>query len=127
MKDNCETLFAGLQAHYTPAEAKAAIDAILLPYGEDCKITFREKDAEIVDSFLVNSREDRHLICEIIHRTGLTERSYENLAAEWRVHNASYQAGVFKRQARDVSLDYDGDPRAPVLLATEVFDALDIE
>ena len=127
MKDNCEALFAGLQERYTPAEAKAAIDAILLPYGEDCKITFREKDAEITASYLVNSQADRHLVCEIIRRTGLTERSYENLAAEWRVHNASYHAGVFKAQAKDVSLDYGGDPRASVHLATELFDALDIE
>ena len=127
MKKNTEDLFNGLQECYTPEDAKAAIDAILLPYGETCKIQFRKTDAEIIDSYLVNSQDDRHIICEIIHRTGLTQRSYENLAAEWMVHNVSYRAGVLKSHAKDVSLDYDKDPHAPVLIATEVFDALDIE
>ena len=122
-----DDLFFHLKEHFTPAEAKVRIDAMLEPYGENCKIEFRKKDAEIIDSYLVNSKTVRHLVCELIHRTGLTERSYENLAAEWMVHNAAYEAGVGKAHAGDVSLDYDEDPRLSVKLATEVFDLLNTE
>ncbi|MBQ0133742.1 MAG: hypothetical protein KBS46_01165 [Clostridiales bacterium] len=122
-----DELFARLKPSYTPEEAKERIDTILEPFGENCRIQFRKTDAEIIDSYLVDSQTLRHLICEIIHRTGLTERSYENLAAEWMVHNVSYDAGVFRADAKDVSLDYNKDPRAAVKLATEVFDILNIE
>lgn len=127
MKAKMEALFAALQERYTVEEAKTAIDEILRPYGETCKIQFRKADAEIIDSYRVDSQDDRHVICEIIHRTGLTERTYENLAAEWMVHNVSYAAGVYKAHAKDVSLDYGKDPRAAVVAATELFDALNIE
>ena len=56
-------LFFHLKEHYTPAEAKVRIDAILEPYGENCKIEFRKKDAEIIDSYLVRSKTVRHLVC----------------------------------------------------------------
>ena len=127
MKAKTEVLFAALQERYTVEEAKASIDAILQPYGETCKIQFRKTDAEIIDSNRVDSQNDRHVICEIIRRTGLTQRTYENLAAEWMVHNVSYAAGVYKEKAKDVSLDYGKDPRAAVVAATELFDALNIE
>lgn len=127
MKDKENGLFNSLAEHYTPEEAKAAIDALLRPYGENCQITFRQTDAEIIDSYRVDSTTLRHIVCEIIHRTGLTERTYENLAAEWMVHNVSYFAGIYKDHAKDVSLDYGRDPRASVALATEIFDKLDIE
>lgn len=122
-----DKLFFHLKEHYTPAEAKARIDAILEPFGESCKIEFRQWDAEIIDSYRVKSKAIRHLVCEIIRRTGLTERSYENMAAEWMVHTASYEAGVSAAHAKDVSLDYDEDPRPSVKWATRVFDLLNIE
>lgn len=122
-----DDLFFHLKDRYTPAEAKARIDALLEPYGESCKIEFRRKDAEIIDSYRVKSKAIRHLVCEIIRRTGLTGRSYENMAAEWMVHTASYEAGVSKAHAKDVSLDYEEDPRLSVKWATRVFDLLDIE
>ena len=109
------------------SEAKERIDEILFRYGENCSVEFREFDAEIIDSYLVNSQEDRHLVCEIISRTGLTDRSYENLAAEWEVHNAAYRLNVARSDAKDVSLDYRGDPRKSVRLATALFDKLDLE
>ncbi len=122
-----DRLFSRLRQSYTTEEAKTAIDALLEPFGENCRVTFRRTDAEITDSYLVDSQTIRYLVCEIIRRTGLTERSYENLAAEWMVHNASYDMGVFREDARDVSLDYAEDPRPVVKLATGLFDALDIE
>lgn len=122
-----EELFRNLQETYTQEEAKAAIDSILEKYGETVRISFRKKDAEIVDSYLVNSQDDRHTICEIIHRTGVTQRDYEDLSAEWMVHNAAYKAHVGRQHAKDVSLDYDKDPRRMVRAATGIFDKLDIE
>lgn len=122
-----EELFRNLKQSYTREEAKALIDSLLEKYGGSCAITFRSTDAEIVDSYLVKDIDTRHLICEIVARTGVTKRSYEDLSAEWQVHNASYHAGIMRDHAKDVSLDYDKDPRAAVRLATAVFDKLDIE
>ena len=122
-----DELFFHLKPRYSVAEAEVRINALLEPYGENCRIVFGEKYAEIIDSYLVSSRKLRHLVCELIHRTGLTERSYENLAAEWMVHNAAYDAGVYRGHAKDVELVYAADPRLSVKLATEVFDVLNIE
>ena len=122
-----EELFFHLKPRYSTAEAKVRIDALLEPYGENCRVVFYKTYAEITDSYKVRSQKLRHLICELIRRTGLTERSYEELAAEWMVHNAAYDAGVFRGHAKDVALDYTEDPRTSVKLATKLFDALDIE
>lgn len=127
MKNKTEALFAPLSPRYSTAEAKAAIDALLAPYGETCRISFRQNDAEITDSYLVDDMDVRHTVCEIIARTGVTKRTYENLAAEWQVHNVAYQLGIGRSAARDVSLDYAKDPRSTVRLASDLFDKLDIE
>ena len=127
MKKKAPLAFRSLPEKLSPAEAKERIDEILRRYGETCSIEFREYDAEIIDSYLVTSQEDRHLICEIISRTGLTARDYENLAAEWEVHNAAYRLNVARSDAKDVSLDYHGDPRKSVRFATALFDKLDLE
>ena len=119
--------FRNLPERISPEEAKERIDEILHSYGESCAILFRKTDAEIIDSYLVTSQEDSHLICEIISRTGLTSRDYENLAAEWEVHNAAYRLNVARSDAKDVSLDYRGDPRKSVRIATAIFDKLDLE
>ena len=50
MKKDTAPLFAPLKPRYSVEEATAAIDAILAPYGETCRISFRRTDAEIVDS-----------------------------------------------------------------------------
>lgn len=127
MKREPPQVFRSLPEKLSLSEAKERIDEILCRYGENCSVEFREFDAEIIDSYLVNSQEDRHLVCEIISRTGLTDRSYENLAAEWEVHNAAYRLNVARSDAKDVSLDYRGDPRKSVRLATALFDKLDLE
>lgn len=127
MGKNREELFRNLKERYTKEEAKQVIDGLLSKYGDTVRIAFRETDAEIVDSYLVDSMDDRHLVCEIIARTGVTKRTYEDLSAEWRFHNVSYKAGIKKDSAKDVSLDYGKDPRAAVRIATDVFNKLDLE
>ena len=127
MDKQSAAVFDGLQQTYTVAEAKREIDAILSAYAPECEIIFGKTAAEIMESYKVDSRSDRYRICEIIVRTGLTVRDCENLAAEWMVHNAAWEMHVGRSGAKDVSLDYRRDPRAVVHLATEVFDALNIE
>lgn len=127
MDKQSAAVFDGLQQTYTVAEAKREIDAILAAYAPECEILFGKTAAEIINSYKVNSRFDRYRICEIIVRTGLTGRDCENLAAEWMLHNAAWKAHVGRAGAKDVSLDYKRDPRAPVHLATELFDFFDIE
>ena len=127
VKKNRPAIFRFLPERLSPEEAKRQIDDILRRYGESCSIIFRETDAEIKDSFLVDSKLDRHLICEIISRTGLTRRSYEDLSAEWEFHNAAFNANIERGSARDVSLDYGRDPRWIVRWATKIFDIFNIE
>ena len=126
-KKNRPAFFRFLPVRLSPEEAKRQIDDILRRYGESCSIIFRETDAEIKDSFLVDSKLDRHMICEIITRTGLTRRSYEDLSAEWEFHNAAFSANIERGSARDVSLDYGKDPRRIVRWATKIFDFFNIE
>lgn len=120
-------MFENLKDSYTLEEAKQTIDGMLSQFGDTVQITFREKDAEIIDSYRVNDMDVRHTVCEIIARTGVTKRSYEDLSAEWQVHTVSYRVGYKPVNAKDVSLDYEGDPRSSVRLATKLFDKLGIE
>lgn len=119
--ENKEDIFKELKERYAPEEAKELIDGMLSRFRQTCKIDFRKKDAEIVDSYLVKDINVRRIICEIIARTGMTKRSHEELSAEWRVHNVSYRLGFMKRHSKDVSLDYSGDPRGVVRLANKIF------
>ena len=126
-KKNRPAVFRFLPERLSPKEAKRQIDDILKKYGSSCEIEFRETDAEIKDSYLVTSKLDRHLICEIISRTGLTRRNYEDLSAEWEFHNAAYSLNLERGSAKDVSLDYGRDPRWKVRWATKIFDFFNIE
>lgn len=127
MKQDAADIFKGLKASYTLEEAKSEIDSILRKYAPDCEIVFKTRFAEIINSYKVGDIGDRHRICAIISLTRVTDRSYEDLSAEWMVHNAAWDAHFQRGHAKDVALDYKGDPRASVRLATAVFDALDIE
>ena len=127
MKKDRPAVFRFLPARISTKKAKRQIDEILKRYGSSCEIEFRETDAEIKDSYLVTSKLDRHLICEIISRTGLTGRSYEDLSAEWEFHNAAYSVNLERGSAKDVSLDYGQDPRRIVRWATKIFDFFNIE
>lgn len=127
MTKNYKRCTAGLRKSYSPAEAKEAIDRLLAKYGENCRIDFRKSDAEIIDSYRVRDIRVRRAVCEILARTGLTKRSGEDMSAEWRVHNVCYRLGIRREKAKDVSLDYDRDPRRSVRLAGRIFDKLNVE
>lgn len=116
-----------LKELYTVEEAKEKINEILRKYGKTVCISFREKEAEIIDSYLVKDAAIRRIVCEIIARTGLTNRSCDDLSAEWQVHNVSFRVGYKKDHAKDVSLDYDEDPRKSVRGMTKVFNRLNIK
>lgn len=122
-----DNLFLDLKERYSPKDAKALIDHELAKYGPACRITFYDTYAEIVESWKIKSTAERHRICEIVSRTGLTERTYENLAAEWEFHNVAYDVHFMRESAKDVALDYKGDPRRSVRLATDLMDKLNIE
>lgn len=126
-KKNTEKLFAGLKVSYTTAEAKKEIDQILEPYGEEVRIVFGVDACEIIDSYKVRDADIRHRICEIIARSGVTKRDYEDLCAEWRFHNDAWDIHFKRASAKDVTLDYAGDPRRSVRFATAIYDALDHE
>lgn len=116
-----------LKENYGLEEAKELIDRILSAYSDKCKIVFFEDNAEITDSYLVNKMHDRQLVCEIIRRTGITDRDYEDMSAEWEFHNVSYNMHFKRESAKDVNLDYAGDPRKSVRTATAVFKAIKAE
>ncbi len=113
-----------LKDRYTKEEAKKAIDTMLSEYGKTCKIEFHDAFADIIDSYKVISVKEQRTICEIISRTGLTKRTSRSLAAEWQVHNLAWYLRVFRSHAKDVALDYKGDPRKYVRFATSVFELL---
>ena len=112
---------------YTEDEAVALVNGILEPWSPLCRLSFGEDAFKITYSYMVKSWCDRHLICAILAHTGATERSFENLAAEWRFHNIAFRLHLQHRSARDVVLDYTRDPRWPVRAVTAVLDWLDIE
>ena len=127
MKEDAKLVFEGLKESYSIEEASALINSILLKYSLECKVVFGKKAVEITDSYKVTSMSDRHRICAIITRCGVTQRDYEDLSAEWKFHNAAWNAHFERSHAKDVTLDYDRDPRKSVRIATAVLDALDIE
>ena len=120
-------LFHNLKPSYSLEEAKSEIDVIVKRFSESCKITFHKTNAEITDSYKVTEKNTRLIVCEIIARSGVTKRSCEDLSAEWQVHNVAYAAGIGKDHAKDVNLDYDGDPRLAVQAATKIFETLKLE
>ena len=107
--------------------AEEEINQLLCKYGPECRIYFLRTAATIINSWKVTSKEERHQICRIIADTGITDRSFENLSAEWELHNVSYHAHIGREHAKDVDLDYEKDPRKLVRVATELFDRMDIE
>lgn len=113
-----------LKDRYTKEEAKKIIDTMLSKYGKECEIVFYNAFADIIDSYKVVSVKEQRTICEIIARTGLTKRTSRSLAAEWQVHNLAWYLRAFRSHAKDVALDYEGDPRKYVRFATSVFELL---
>lgn len=99
-----------------------AIRGVLDRYCRESEIHFFENGIEITYSYMVTKTIDRLAITNIIYNAGLTKRTPKNLAAEWRVHNLAYKLHIAKRHARDVMLDYKGDTRLSVKMATKIFE-----
>ena len=114
---------------YTTEEAKDEIDGILSKYSGDsesskCRIEFNESAAKITNSYKVTSRYDRQKISEIIGRTGLTNREYDNMSAEWLGHNICYTLHIKRQSTKDVDIDYDGDERFYVRAGAKALEIL---
>lgn len=89
-----------------------------------CRIEFNESAAKITNSYKVTSRYDRQKISEIIRRTGLTNREYDNMSAEWLGHNICYTLHIKRQSTKDVDIDYDGDERFYVRAGAKALEIL---
>lgn len=102
--------------------AKNLIDDHLQNIDSSCYITMdADGTFEIVNSYKVKSRYSRQYICEILSRTTLTDREYDNMSAEWVGHNllAGFYSG-----AKDVNLEYDEDPRWWIVFGSKFLEVL---
>lgn len=113
--------------HYTPEQAEEEINSMLINYGPECKVQFYDDAAKIKNSYLVHSELVRHRVCAVIANTGLTARSFENMSAEWLLHNICYHLHIRRSSAVDADLDYTRDRRFIVRLLTKIMDIFDIE
>ena len=75
----------------------------------------------------MRSVRDRHRVCRIIAATGLTERSYEHLSAEWQLHNMAWDLRFFPSRAADADLDYGRNSFWLIDVVVWIMDALNIE
>ena len=116
-----------LDDSYDIADAEEEINKILSQYSTDdvsCKITFNEDYFSIEGTYLVDSRYDRQKICEIVRRTGKTNREADNMSAEWFFHNIMYDAHIRRESANPADIDYVRDNRWYIRCATKCFEAL---
>lgn len=113
--------------HYTLKEAEEEINSMLINYGPECKVEFYDDAVKIRNSYLVRSELIRHRVCAVIAHTDLTARSFENMSAEWLLHNICYKLHIKRSSAVDADLDYTRDRRFIVRLLTEIMDIFDIE
>ena len=117
----------GLLPHYELDAAEREINAILSKWSPDCRVVFKEDAAKIVNGYYVRSVRDRHRVCRIIAATGLTERSYEHLSAEWQLHNMAWDLRFFPSRAADADLDYGRNSFWLIDVVVWIMDALNIE
>ena len=113
--------------HYTLKEAEEEINSMLINYGPECKVEFYNDAVKIKNSYLVRSELIRHRVCAVIAHTDLTARSFENMSAEWLLHNICYKLHIRRSSAVDADLDYTRDRRFIVRILTEIMDIFDIE
>lgn len=113
-----------LKEQYSVEEALEAIQSVLDRYSPDCKARFFEKELEIRNGHLVRSRRDRLKISLILSRCGLTEREYDNLAAEWLLHNLAYDLHFMRVSARHAALDFGHNIRCVADYATRILEIL---
>ena len=121
---------------YTREEAKAAAEAITTKYDSTCKVTYNDAGIKITNSYLITQRYDRQKISMIFANSGVTDRSYSNLAAEWELHNKAYEIfstlNVFNggkiyddmQRAMHVDLDYFADSHRSVRWATKILEVI---
>ena len=100
------------------------INEILRTCGDDCAITQEPGRVKLANSYRVHSRKERLLICSILASSGLTERTAENLSAEWRFHNVAYGLHIHRASAKDADLDYVQDERRLIRSVTKLFEIL---
>ena len=113
-----------LQEKYSVEEALEAIQRILDKHSPDCKAKLFEKELEIRCGYKVRSRRDRLKISLILSRCGLTEREYDNLAAEWLLHNLAYDLHFMRGSAKHVALDFGHNIRWEVDFCTRILEIL---
>ena len=113
-----------LQEKYSVEEALEAIQRILDKHSPDCKAKLFEKELEIRCGYKVRSRRDRLKISLILSRCGLTEREYDNLAAEWLLHNLAYDLHFMRGSAKHVALDFGHNIRREVDFCTRILEIL---
>lgn len=113
-----------LKERYSVEEALEAIDAILAAHAPDCKAGLFEKELEIRNGYRVRSKRDRLKISLILSRCGLTEREYDNIAAEWLLHNLAYDFHFLRASAMHVALDFGRDKRWEVNVATRLLEII---
>lgn len=110
---------------YSQEEAKSEIDSILEKYNSSSEITFYDTYAEITDSYYVDDKYDRQKISTILSRTEeLTKREFDNISAEWFLHNFLTPVPFLYDSAHSVSIDYDYDKRWYVNFATAFFEVI---
>lgn len=116
----------GVKELYSQTEAIEEISAVLLRHSASSTIELLEKEANITDGYHIRSRKDRLRICAILSRSGLTQRTPENLAAEWLIHNVAFKLHFMRSSAVDVALDYEKDIRWQINLASKIMEKLGI-
>ena len=113
-----------LQEKYSVEEALQAIDEVLHRHSPDCEARLFEQELEIRNGYRVRSRRDRLKISLILSRCGLTEREYDNLAAEWLLHNLAYDLHFMRGSARHVALDFGHNIRREVDFFTRILEII---
>ncbi len=108
---------------YTVEEAKEEIDGILKEYDDSSEIIFGNSGVHIENSMEVDSRYDRQKISMIISRTDdLTKREYDNISAEWLLHNIVYDMGIMESSTQHANLDYTKDRRPIVVFSSKLLE-----
>ena len=79
-------------------------------------------DFEGQDNAAVGDRLEREF--GILSRCGLTDREYDNLAAEWLLHNLAYDLHFMRGSARHVALDFGHNLRREVDYCTRILEIL---
>ena len=123
-----------MQESYTRDETETAVENYLNPDASSGKfqhdLIFKDdtEEVRITNSNDIKSREARLTVAMILDRTeGLTDRSTNNIAAEWAAHNVAHDISSlfglsdWADRAKHVDINYDKDSRVVVDSATRLF------